>query len=182
MRQKDFDPRRVKCILCPMTFASASVLQAHCSNVHSEGVRVLEDKLVEGYKKDSAMDIDVATDTNIDTIAKGNGSKVNVTEEMQLLKESRIASLKFWEAVAKYTPYAQISMHEKTKVEGYVLGADAIQTQILVKDLKTPMGTYPSAMLRGCDVLSIEFIFPPNAILPPQWPLEHSPETGYSRV
>ena len=32
-----------------------------------------------------------------------------------------------------------------------------IQEVLLIKDLETPMGTYPRCLLRGSDVLAIDF-------------------------
>lgn len=51
---------------------------------------------------------------------------------------------------------AAFRMHENTKVEAEFRGCDVDCSEIFVRNLETPLGKVPEAILRGTDIISIE--------------------------
>lgn len=52
--------------------------------------------------------------------------------------------------------HAKFQMHENTKVEAEFRGCDVDCSEIFVRNLETPLGKVPEAILRGTDVICIE--------------------------
>jgi len=53
---------------------------------------------------------------------------------------------------------AVFHMHEKTKVQGQICGSDVDVLHIFVKDLQTPLGKQPVALLRTSDILRVQIL------------------------
>lgn len=51
---------------------------------------------------------------------------------------------------------AEFYLHENTRVSGEFRGCDVECSEIFVKDLKTPMGTIPEAILRSGDIIYLD--------------------------
>ena len=86
--------------------------------------------------------------------------------------ERRRRALSFWRDAAGCS--AKLHMHENTHCSGTVAAVDAEQTSIHIRDLATPMGTYPLATVRASDVLWLELdgAWHVSEPLPPRPPRE----------
>ena len=86
--------------------------------------------------------------------------------------ERRRRALSFWRDAAGCS--AKLHMHESTHCSGTVAAVDAEQTSIHIRDLATPMGTYPLATVRASDVLWLELdgAWHVSEPLPPRPPRE----------
>lgn len=67
---------------------------------------------------------------------------------------NRSKVLSFWTLIKNKN--VEIRMINGTKVNGIFLGTKSDQSQLLIKQLKTPIGTYPYTILRQSDISYIK--------------------------
>lgn len=51
---------------------------------------------------------------------------------------------------------AEFSMHENTKVKAEFRGCDTDCQEVFVRNLRTPLGKIPAAILRASDIIFLE--------------------------
>ena len=68
--------------------------------------------------------------------------------------DNRSKVLSFWTIIKNKT--VEIHMVNGTIVSGIFLGTKSDQSQLLIKQLKTPIGTYPYTILRQNDISYIK--------------------------
>ena len=81
---------------------------------------------------------------------------------MEKLKDCLPYSL--WETLinSDSRPSATILMGDSSVVDGKLCSINSNQSEILIKDMKTPQFEYPSAVLRSSDVDCVDLNFEPN--------------------
>ena len=79
-------------------------------------------------------------------------------------KTQRLLALQFWETLinSDSRPSATILMGDSSVVEGKLCSINSNQSEILVKEMKTPQFEYPSAVLRSSDVDCVDLNFELN--------------------
>ena len=93
----------------------------------------------------------------------------------------RKAALNFWLDAAGCE--MRVRTVEHVECTATLVAADAAQEHLVVKDLTTPMGTYPNAQLRTGDLLSIEFDgrWTVDGKLPPRPPWLDAPGDAFAK-
>lgn len=96
--------------------------------------------------------------------------------------ELRRRILDFWWSAAGQE--VTLRMRESTLSRGAIAAVDAAQSMLHVRQLETPIGTYPCATVRATDVLAVEFERPwlLECPLPPPPPPDSGGHTAWVRA
>ena len=69
--------------------------------------------------------------------------------------DNRMRMLRLWTKLQG--SHAVVSCHGRTKVSGIFECTDAEQEVLLMSQLETPLGTYARSLVRGSDVIAVDF-------------------------
>eukprot|EP00474_Spongospora_subterranea_P005746 CRZ06204.1 hypothetical protein [Spongospora subterranea] len=80
----------------------------------------------------------------------------NVLMATNLAASNRVKILEFWKTISEIKPLAKFHLMDKVDVDARIVSVNGDQSQVLVEQLSTQIGTYESAIIRGDDLVYID--------------------------